>query len=155
MMLLICDRRPEKAVKYLVENTKPSYVFKQLLELCQLICSTGISDIYKPVRPGKELRAWILKHKLWVCRYMNALWFEVIASEMNVKPRTLADMRLIYYALYDSCPSHKRCSTPKTAIFRYKKEYKSVIRTNSEIPIDVCVECYQRYLEWKFKKEEN
>ena len=86
---------------------------------------------------------------------MNALWFEVIAMGVNVRPKTLADMRLIYYALYDSCPSHKRCSTPKTAIFRYKKGYPSVIPTNSEVPIDVCVECYQRYLDWKFKKEEN
>ena len=59
-MLIITDKNPYKAAGWLLDNTNKNFCFKQLLELSQLVSSTGISNVYKPVKQGKELQAWIL-----------------------------------------------------------------------------------------------
>lgn len=38
-----------------------------------------------------------------------------------------------------------------TAIFRYRKGYECEYESNLELPIDVAVEEYKKYLNWKFK----
>ena len=44
---------------------------------------------------------------------------------------------------------------PKTAIWRYSKEYSSEYATNSELPIEVVCELYKKYItEFKFKESE-
>lgn len=54
MMLLILDKNP-----ILAANLVPSKLkFKQLLELSQLICSAGISGVYKKIPQGKEIQNW-------------------------------------------------------------------------------------------------
>ena len=151
MMLIIAEKNPYKAVAWLQDNTNNNFCFKQMLELAQLICSTGMSNVYKPVKQGKEIQTWILKHKLWTYRFFTALFFWCTGN-VRCKPKTLKDLSDIRYDLWDSMTHFKRCNTPKTAIFRYKEGYVSEYPTNSELPIDVCIECYQRYLEWKFKK---
>lgn len=51
-MLLILDKNP-----ILAANLVPSKLkFKQLLELSQLICSAGISGVYKKIPQGKEIQ---------------------------------------------------------------------------------------------------
>ena len=55
MMFIICDKSPDKAVDWLVENTNKQFVWKQLLELCQLICSAGFSNEFRKLKQGKEL----------------------------------------------------------------------------------------------------
>ena len=69
MMLLILDENP-----ILAANLVPSKLkFKQLLELSQLICSAGISDVYKKILQGKEIQNWILENPAWVYRYFDTL----------------------------------------------------------------------------------
>ena len=153
MMLIIAEKSPYKAAAWLQDNTSNNFCFKQILELAQLICSTGISNVYKPVKQGKEIQAWILKHKLWVSRFYTALLFWCM-GHIECKPKTLKDLHQIGYDLWDSMKHYKRCNTPKTAIFRYKEGYVSEYPTNSELPIDVCIEEYRKYIaEYKFKKE--
>lgn len=40
-----------------------------------------------------------------------------------------------------------------TAIFRYSKDYKCNIPTNTELPIDECIEEYKKYISWKRKNK--
>ena len=65
MMLIIADKSPQKNFEYLVENTNKNYIFKSLLELAQLVCSCGYSEVYKPIKQGKEIQEWIKNNKLW------------------------------------------------------------------------------------------
>jgi hypothetical protein len=46
---------------------------------------------------------------------------------------------------------------PTTAIFRYVKEYSEFTeyKSNAELDIDECVECYKKYVEWKEKQFNN
>ena len=71
MFLLILDKNSYKAAEFVPDRLK----FKQLLELCQLICSAGISDVYKKVNQGKELQEWVRNNKLWISRYFTYLFF--------------------------------------------------------------------------------
>ena len=71
MFLLILSTNPRDACNLLPQKIR----FKQLIELSQLICSCGISNIYKPVKQGKELQEWILKNKYWVYMYYSRLFF--------------------------------------------------------------------------------
>ena len=74
-MLIITDKKPEKAVNYLVNKTNKNFCFKQLLELAQLICSANISNVYKQVPQGKQLQEWIKENKLWTYRFYTTLLF--------------------------------------------------------------------------------
>ena len=40
MMLIICDKNPVRAAELVPDRLK----FKQLLELCQMLCSVGYSN---------------------------------------------------------------------------------------------------------------
>ena len=151
-MLNVTDKNPEKAVLYLIDNTDKRFYWKCLLELGQLICSAGISSTWKPVSSGKEIQAWIIKNKLWIHRYYTALLFKVLET-INMTSKTALSLCKIRYDLWDSCLAHKRLRVPKTAIFRYRKGYECLYPTNSELPIDVCVNEYKSYLAFKFDKK--
>ena len=149
MFLLILDKNPYKAAELVPDRLK----FKQLLELCQLICSAGISDVFKPIKQGKELQEWVKDNRLWVYRFISYLWIKVVAN-VNLKPKTMLDLYKIRNDLFDSIKKKKRITYPKTAIFRYVKEYSEFTKyeTNSELPIDIAVNEYKKYVKWK---EEN
>lgn len=157
MMLIICDKNPYKATEYLIQHTNKSFVFKSLLELGQLICSAGISDVFKPIKQGKELQNFCIQHLDWIYMFFNELF---IWAEKNIKMsetthEKLCAIRLdIYFNL-----TKTEWQEPKTAIFRYVKEYAEFTEyeSNSELPIDECVKQYTLYLafkekQWKDKK---
>ena len=147
--IFICDKNPYKAAEYLIEHTNKTFVFKSLLELCQLICSAGISDVYKKVNQGKELQEWILKNKEFIFVYFNEL-FNWVKHNIGISVKTWEKIAKIQTDLYFS--SKKIAwDYPKTAIFRYVKEYAEMTEyeSNSELPIDECVECYRKYVSWK------
>ena len=148
-MLIIADKSPDKAVEWLIQNTDKNFCWKQLLELGQLVCSAGISDVYKPIKQGKELQEWIKDNRLWVYRFISYLWIKVVAN-VNLKPKTTLDLYKIRNDLFDSIKKKKRITYPKTAIWRYSKEYESEYPTNSELPIEVVCELYKKYL-FEFK----
>ena len=80
MFLLILDKNPI----YSAELVPNGIVLKQVVELCQLICSAGISDVYKPIKQGKKLQEWIKKNPEWTYIYLNILMYrEVTRSPLR------------------------------------------------------------------------
>lgn len=155
MMLIICNKSPDKAVEWLVENTNKNFCFKQLLELGQLICSAGISDVYKSIKQGKELQEWIKNNRAWTYWFAMFL-YDYCLNNLNLKAETIMKIKEIIRDLHNSTDITEETEYPKTAIFRYVKEYVEFTgyESNSELPIEVVTELYKKYItEFKFAKE--
>jgi hypothetical protein len=146
MFLLVLDEDPITSANLVPDKLK----FKQLLELGQLICSAGISDVYKPIRQGKAIQEWVKKHPEWVAMFY--FWLKQYCIE-NIKGtyKTFMNIELIYRDIYAFCyERRKEIKEPlTTAIFRYSKDYQCNIPTNTELPIDECIKEYKQYVEWK------
>ena len=148
MMLIICSDKPDKAVDWLVENTNKRFVWKQTLELTQLLATCGITDQMEPLRQGKQICEWIKRNEniYFVNGYYGALlsW-----CEDNIKMLPATWLKLLKTRVY-LWQEAKKCRTPdepiKTAIWRYSKEYSSEYPTNSELDIDLVCELYKTYL---------
>ena len=143
MMLIVLDKNPVKAAQLVPNKLK----FKQLLELCQMICSCGLCDVYKKIPQGKKIQEWIKRNPTWVFEYASELFYYCY-DNIKMTPKTCDDIRKIrdslsiYYYDY-SCKI-------KTAIFRYKKGYSgTTYATDTELPVDVAVREYKKYMEWK------
>ena len=149
MMLIIMDKSPEMSVLQLIRYTNKQFVWKQLLELCQLICSAGFSKEFKPLKQGKELQVWVANNKTWVKAFGWAL-LEYCLNNIKMVYETYKKIRNILNSLDDV-----ECWVipPQNAIWRYSKDYKSEYETNSELPIELVTELYKKYItEFKFKK---
>ena len=148
MFLLVLDKDPLKSAQLVPDKLK----FKQLIELCQLICSAGISDIYKPIKQGKSLQEWVKKHPEYIAIYMWSLK-DYCKNNVRLKYKTVFDIEQIYFDLYYLCKDRvKMIKEPTTtAIFRYSKDYECFTKhpTNTELPIDECIKEYKKYIEWK------
>lgn len=142
MFLLVLDRHPCKAAELVPDRLK----FKQLIELCQLICSAGLSHVYKSIPQGKELQRWIKEHQEWTFRYGVSLYNYCVVN-MNLKIDTKIHLLLCLGSL------DWKLKRPSTAVFRYSKDYVCNIPTNTELFIDECIEEYTKYVQWK--KENN
>ena len=142
-MLIVLDKNPTEAACRVPEKLK----FKQLLELGQLICSAYISFVFKPISQGKELQAWVKKNSYWTYFYYEEL-YEWSVSHINMKEETKKKLCHIMEDLWRySMDTNMNIGT---AIFRYVKEYEDTgYSTNTELPIDVAVEEYERYIQWK------
>lgn len=141
MMLIVLDKNPILAAQLVPNKLK----FKQLLELAQMICSCGYSNIYKKIPQGKEIQGWIKENYTWVKRYaINLLlWCK---KNINIKEKTFRDI----FNIIHSMPVTYIAIPIKTAIFRYKKDYSgTTYATDTELPIDVAVAEYKKYMEWK------
>ena len=88
MMLIITDKDPYKSAQLLIASTNKNFVFKQLLELGQLICSAGISSVFKPVKQGKELQEWIRNNLYFTYRFYEHLQVWVYQN-INLKHETI------------------------------------------------------------------
>lgn len=152
MMYIICDTNPIYSAKYLIKNSNKNFVFKQLLELCQLICSSGISTEYKAINQGKELAEFVHNYPSFTLLYAQELYNWCLhnvnlSSETIFKiNRILSDLELFSKTQYQMPPSY--------FIFRYKKGYKSDYETNCKLPCVKAVDEYKKYLKWKFQKVE-
>lgn len=147
-MLLILDENPILAANLVPDKLK----FKQLLELSQLVCSTGISGAYKKVYQGKEIQNWILENPAWVYRYFNALFSYFIGSP-NIKHKTVENFKQITHDLYWHVRYNDRIYIPpRTAVFRFSKDYSTDYLNNVTLPIGKCVEEYKKYVQWKKNK---
>lgn len=145
MMFIILDECPVTAVHKLPEKIR----FKQLIELGQLICSAGISNVYKKIPQGKRLQAWITLHPYYTYRYFRYLliWCQ---NHINLSEDTDKKLSLIALDLAYHLEGNPRVvDNPHTAIFRYAKEYKSVYPTDSELTIENAIKAYEEYMEWK------
>lgn len=145
MMFIILDKDPHIAAWELPKKIK----FKQLIELGQLICSAGISDVYKRIPQGKKLQDWITKNPTYTLRYYAALQYFCI-TDIKMSTQTEYKILQIYKDLHEYEQNHKcRLIRPQTAIFRYAKEYKSIYPTDSELTIEDAIKAYKEYMEWK------
>ena len=151
MMLIICDESPVKSAAYLIKHTNKNFCFKSLLELSQLICSCEISSVYKAVKQGYLLKEWVRKYPSWVYPFFSYL-FQWAKGHVRLKEKTVEDMERIEKDLYKY--SVRKKLLPETAIFRYVKEYEEFTEypTNAELPIDVAVKEYEKYVEFKKDK---
>ena len=148
MMLLILDENPCTAAHRVPEKLK----HKQLLELMQMI-SCVVNFGYDRIPQGKAIKEWISKNKLWVYTYCK-----VLMHMLPMKTSTCIKYRCLIDLLYEECRDIER-SMPlvvpnaKTAIFRYVKEYKDTeYPSNTELPIDVAIKEYEKYVEFKKDK---
>lgn len=145
MFLLVLDKNPVQSARLIPNKIK----FKQLLELSQLVCSAGISDVFKPIKQGKELQQWILQNKSWTNLFMYELlnWAK---ENINMKPET--DLKLTQ--IFNDLDKQTKITgnTPKSAIFRYTKEYICNTPSKTELPIEQAVLEYQKYKQYKCVK---
>ena len=174
MMLIICDKSPDKAVGWLVEYTNKNFVFKQLLELGQLVSSVGISDVYKKINQGKSLQEFCKKHIEWIYYFYEYLYLWC-KDNVKMQQRTKTRMQEIRADLFCNCKieaikrkimnSGHRIGFDieirpikydlDTAIFRYKNGYECEYSSNSELDIDLCCSLYRDYIKnFKFRKDE-
>lgn len=154
MMFIILDKDPKEAVEKLCRTMNDRYCFKQLIELGQLICSAGISDVYKPIPQGKTIQEWIKQHPWYVAIYYTNLlakYLSYFKSSQAMDRAMLIRNRIIYYGIETN---HKPVTT---AIFRYSNKYTDTIyKNNSEIPITAACREYNKYIkEYKFKENKN
>lgn len=153
MFLLILDRDPVKSANLIPDGLK----FKQLIELCQLVCSSGISNVYKPIKQGKKIQEWIKENPCYICDYFQTL-YKWCSNNINLKITTIADLYIIREDLLKYAFKYKLEFGYKeidTAILRYSKDYEPFIKykTNIELNIYDCVKEYKKYIKWK--KENN
>lgn len=148
MMLLISDENPISAANLVPSKLK----FKQLLELSQLICSAGISGVYKKIPQGKEIQNWILENPAWVYRYFDTLFIYCVDLP-NIKHKTVEDFKQIMHDLHWHVKFNGRIYIPpQTAVFRFSKDYITDYLNNVTLPISKCVEEYKKYVQWKKNK---
>ena len=146
MMLIVLSKWPREAAEFVPDKIK----FKQLLELGQLVCSIGISSVFKPVKQGKEIQEWIKRNPRWTFLDCENLYCWVrervkISNETDNKfAKILFDLREIY--------NDSDTARVDTAIFRYSSQYKGTQHhNNSELPIEEAIKEYKKYIGWKGK----
>lgn len=143
MFLLVLDKDPVKSAKLIPTKIR----FKQLLELCQLVCSSGMSNIYKPIKQGKDLQKWVKNNPKWTYYFLDTL-LNYCEKYNKANIDTIIKFHDIAFELLGYC-NEDMVYNPTTAIFRYSKDYQSDIPTNTELPIDECIEQYKKYVEWE------
>lgn len=118
-----------------------------LIELCQLLSGAGITDVYKPIKQGKELQAWVSSHRHYTYSYFDKL-FRWSKSHVNMSAETIVKLEQIQVDLKNSLGKVAE-KVPTHAYFRYAKEYKCDVASKTLLPIEDCIAEYKKYLEWK------
>ena len=156
MMFLVLDKDPTESVNYLLEHTNKKYLKKQILELMQLICSAGYSDVYKKIPQGKAIQNWIKasnNNEMYVYFYMNYALYLLYNDIYNFIPDNQQKIFIDYANKMDLFWDQCEENVIKTAIFRYQKQYReTTYETNIELPIDICINEYRKYLKWKIEQ---
>lgn len=150
MFLLVLDKNPFKASELIPQR----YKHKQLLELMQMI-SCVVDFGYEKLSQGKDIKEWIKRNQRWVY-YFGMHTFRSLYNNLSEETRIKYDCILHLLWLY-ACDNTEDGFLPSditTAIFRYKLGYKCEYVSNSELPIEVAVNEYKRYVEWKEKQYE-
>lgn len=151
MMLIILDKNPIIAVKKLVKLTDKRFYHKQLIELCQLICSAGFSKVYKKIYRGKEIQQWIKENINFTFKYLDELFYQchthlnMSETSTNRIIQIMSDLQ--FYVL------KTQKFEAKDAVFRYHKSY-NLSKFNSNEKLDIFTACkeYQKYIKWKTDK---
>lgn len=148
MQLYILDKDPAISASLIPDR----YKFKMLIELGQLICSAGISNVYKSIPQGKELQEWVKENKSWILLYFIEL-YEWSAINLNLKNETCDSLNKIKWHLFESID--KITYEPNYAYFRYSKDYVCDIQSKTLLPIEMCINEYKKYVLWKNEQYKN
>lgn len=146
MMYIITSKNPREAVDYLIKNTNKNFCFKQLIELSQLISSSGISNQMKRIPQGKELQEWIKDNPYYTHNFYLSLCAYCIEN-IKMKLETIVKLVNINSDLLNY--TIKKHATDKLthAYFRYNKNYKSEYKTKSLLPVEIACKEYKKYIE--------
>ena len=120
MMFLVLDEIPTNSVNYLLEHTNEKYLKKQILELLQLICSAGYSDVYKKILSEKDIMKCVPRHSGGTNINCIYNWM----SENKVKPNVMLILTDGYFG---------QLSTPK---FNHNYAKKTILVLSSNIAVD-------------------
>ena len=143
MQLYIIDKNPIISASLVPDK----YKFKMLIELGQLICSAGLSNVYKPIKQGKELQAWVSEHRGYTYQYFDKLlrWSK---SHVKMQPDTLAKLEQMKQDILNQLGKVAE-KEPTHAYFRYTQAYSCSVKSKTLLPIEQCITEYKKYLEWK------
>lgn len=139
-MLILLSNNGQIAGKLVPDKIK----FKQLLELAQMI-STITGSVFKPIEQAPLLRDWIKENPFFVANYFMSL-FNWCERNIKMKPETKGKLITIFNSFKDFGKENKK---PTTAILRYVKGYECKYPTNTELPIEECINQYKLYCKWK------
>lgn len=141
MFFIILDKNPTNAALKIPKK----YKHKQLLELMQMI-SCVVDFGYEKLPTGKEIKAWINKNSYWVYTFAK-----VLMRQVNLKEETKIKYNCLLDLLYLKIERSIIVPNITTAIFRYKKEYaeNTTYKTNSELPVEIVIKEYEKYIKWK------
>ena len=125
----------------------------------QLICSAGYSDVYKKIPQGKAIQNWIKtsnNNEMYVYFYMNYALYLLYNDICNLIPENQNKIFIDYATKMNLDWDQCEANSIKTAIFRYQKQYKeTTYETNIELPIDICINEYRKYLKWKIEQNKD
>ncbi len=141
MFFIILDSNPTNAALKIPKK----YKHKQLLELMQMI-SCVVDFGYEKLPTGKEIKAWINKNSYWVYTFAK-----VLMRQVNLKEETRIKYNCLLDLLYLKTERGITVPNITTGIFRYKKEYaeNTTYETNSELPVEIVIKEYEKYIKWK------
>lgn len=141
MFFIILDKNPANAALKIPKK----YKHKQLLELMQTI-SCVVDFGYEKLPTGKEIKAWISKNSCWVYTFAK-----VLMRQVNLKEETKIKYNCLLDLLYLKTERGIIVPNITTAVFRYKKEYaeNTTYKTNSELPVEIVIKEYEKYIKWK------
>lgn len=156
MQLYILDEFPLANACELVNFFGPKYAHKMLVELSQLVSSVlggkEVRQIYdKKIPQGKCFQKFIKDNPSWICRYMYELLDLCLKSGIKIKPETQNKYKVLINDLLNTCKKLE-WNIPEMAPFRYSKDYKSNVETDTFLDIEDCVSKYLEYA--KYKKQQ-
>jgi hypothetical protein len=139
MNLFILDKDPRIAVDKLSMKMNKRFVFKQLIEACQLVCSAGISDEYQKIGQAKEIQKWILKNQGFTHYYIKYL-IKWAINNINIFEKSIHSFNKIA----DSLISNN--IDISSLIFRYSYTYHDTeYKSNTLIPIEIGIKVFDLY----------
>ena len=155
MQLYMLDVIPKLNAKRLYSMFGEKYTNKMLIELCQLISSSlggkqTCTTFDKVIPQGKEFQQFVSKNLIWSVTYMMSLLDIVVACGINVSDKSLKKYNTIYTYVKNLYTAEELL--PTIAPFRYSKDYISEYKSGEFLPIDICIEQYMKYAEWKRQK---
>lgn len=147
MNLFILDKNPVSSANRLVEIMGDKYAFKMLIELGQLVCSAGISNVYKKIPQGKKIQEWVKENPYYVWAYMKTLFHLLHDSSIKIKKQNKWKICQIIFDILEN--TEIRTFRTDTAYFRYAKEYECDIPNDTLLSIEKCITETEKYLKWK------
>ena len=122
---------------------------KELIEVNNLICSAGISNVFKGTAKNKVLIEWVKRNSRYIFFYYTRL-IQWAWNNNRVPYKTYVKLKsvredLSFFMQYNNCTEE----SPKTIVFSYDSNYKSPIPNNTEVPTLKGIHLYREYLAWK------